>query len=71
MVYPEDDPRLEGELVRLRELLGPGIALLIGGRAMPAYREVLEKLNAVQILDLDQLCATLDELRKPATKVNR
>ncbi len=71
LVYPEDDPRLESELARLREMLGPETALLVGGRATPAYRDVLEKLNAVQITDLDHLCATLDELRKPATKVNR
>lgn len=71
LVYPEDDLRLEGELGRLRELLGLEIALLVGGRAMPAYRDALEKLNAVQICDLDHLCATLDELRKPAKKANQ
>ncbi len=68
LVYPEDDPRLEGELVRLRELLGQEIPLLVGGRAMPAYRDVLEKLNAVQIRDLGHLCVTLDELRNPGKK---
>lgn len=71
LVYPEDDPRLEDELIRLRELLGPHIPLLVGGRAVPAYGETLEKLSALQIRDLDQLCATLDELRKPAKKANR
>lgn len=71
LVYPEDDPRLEGELVRLRELLGPEIPLLVGGRAMPSYRDALEKLNVVQIRDLDHFCATLDELRKPTKKATR
>ncbi len=71
LVYPEDDPRLEGELERLRELLGPEIPLLVGGRAMLAYGGALEKLNAIQIRDLAHLCATLDELRKPAKKSNR
>jgi len=65
LVYPEDDPHLEEELTRLRELLGPDAALLVGGRAMPAYQAALEKLNALPIRDLDHLCATLDELRKP------
>jgi len=68
LVYPEDNPRLEGELVRLRELLGPEIPVLVGGRAMPAYREALEKLHALPIRDLDHLCASLEELRKPAKK---
>ena len=68
LVYPEDDPRLEGELNRLWELLPPDVTLLVGGRAMPAYREVLEKIGALPMKDLAHLCATLDELRKPATK---
>jgi methylmalonyl-CoA mutase cobalamin-binding subunit len=65
LVYPEDDPRLEGELSRLRELLPPEVALLAGGRAMPAYRAILARLGATLISDLRQLCAELDELSRP------
>ncbi len=71
LVYPEDDPKLEGELVRLRELLGPEIPMLVGGRAMPAYRDALEKLHALQIRDLDHFCSSLDDLRKPTKKARR
>jgi DNA-binding transcriptional MerR regulator/methylmalonyl-CoA mutase cobalamin-binding subunit len=71
LVYPEDDARLEAELVRLRELLSAEVALLVGGRAMSAYRDTLEKIGALQIKDLDHLCATLDELRKPTRKSGR
>ena len=71
LVYPEDDARLEGELTRLRELLPPETALLTGGRAMPAYRDVLEKIGALQIADLAHLCQALDELRKPTKKTKR
>ncbi|HAB14973.1 MAG TPA: MerR family transcriptional regulator [Verrucomicrobiota bacterium] len=71
LVYPDDDARLESELVRLRELLPAEMSLLVGGRAMPAYREILEKIGALQIKDLDHLCATLDELRKPTRKSGR
>jgi len=71
LVYPEDDPRLEGELARLRELLPPEAALLAGGRAMPAYRDALEKIGALQMKDLAHLCSTLDDLRKPAKKATR
>lgn len=71
LVYPEDDPKLEGELVRLRELLGPEIPMLVGGRAMPAYRDALEKLHALQIRDLDHLCSSLDDLRKPTKKARK
>lgn len=71
LVYPEDDSRLEGELVRLRELLPSEVALLVGGRAMPAYRDVLEKIKAQQIKDLSHFSNTLDELRKPRKKGKR
>lgn len=71
LVYPEDDPKLEGELVRLRELLGPEIPVLIGGRAVPAYADSLEKLHALPIRDLDHLCSSLEDLRKPAKKARK
>lgn len=67
IVYPEDDPRLESELTRLRELLPPTIAILVGGRAMNAYRPALDRISAHQIRDLNQLSDTLDTLRKPSS----
>jgi len=66
LVYPEDDPRLEGELARLRELLPPEVPLLCGGRAAPAYRHALQKVGARETRDLAELGAVLDQLRKPA-----
>lgn len=66
IVYPEDDPRLEPELARLRELLPPGIAVLAGGRAMNAYRPALDRIGAYQMRDLNHLSDTLDEIRKPS-----
>jgi len=71
LVYPEDDPRLEGELTRLHESLPPEVMLLVGGRAMPAYHDVLAKIGATQVKDLAELCSKLDELRKPAKKLKR
>ena len=71
LVYPEDDPRLEGEISRLRESLPTEVTLLVGGRAMPAYREALDKIGATQIKDLAHFCSTLDELRKPQKKTKR
>ncbi len=71
LVYPEDDPRLEGELTRLHESLPSEITILVGGRAVPAYREALEKIGATQVKDLEHLCSALDDLRKPARKGRR
>lgn len=71
LIYPEDDPRLEGEMIRLHESLPSGVALLVGGRAMPGYRKALEKIGATQIKDLPHLCSALDALRKPPGKTKR
>lgn len=71
LVYPEDDPRLESELTRLRELLPPEVTLLAGGRAGPAYRETLDQIGALLMKDLAHFCSTLDDLRKPARKRTR
>lgn len=64
LVYPEDDSRLEGELIRLRELMPAEVALLVGGRAMRAYRQVLDTIGARQLKDLAECCSALDELRR-------
>jgi len=71
LVFPEDDPRLEGELTLLRELLPPEVVLLTGGRAVPAYRKAIERIGAVQIGDLADLNSALDGLRKPVKKAKR
>jgi len=71
LVYPEDDPRMEAELTRLHESLPQDVTLLVGGRAMSAYRDVLDRIGAAQMKDLAHLCATLDELRKPAKRGKR
>ncbi len=71
LVYPEDDPRLVGELALLRESLPAGIKLLVGGRALPAYRQALEKIGTLPIENLVQLGTILDSLRQPKKKPTR
>ena len=71
LVYPEDDPALGGELARLRALLPAEAVVLAGGRAAPAYRASLEKVGALLMEDLEQLCVTLDNLRGPPKKARR
>lgn len=64
LVYPEDDPLLESELRRLRHLLPPDVALLVGGRAARAYRPLLENLAAIELHDLAALRSSLEALRR-------
>ena len=68
VVYPEDDSRLETELKLLRELLPADVAILAGGRAMPAYHDTLKQIGAVPTGDLSDLATKLEALRKPAKK---
>lgn len=70
LVYPEDDSRMETELELLRELLPADVAILAGGRAMPAYHDTLQKIGAVPTGDLSDLATKLEVLRKPAKKIS-
>lgn len=63
LVYPADDPQLNDELTRLRTMLPPQVALIVGGQAAPAYSSALEKIGALRVGDLGELGATLDGLR--------
>jgi len=66
LVYPEDDPNLAGELNSLRRYLPSEVRILAGGRACEAYREVLARIGAHRIADLNELGGVLDELRVAA-----
>jgi DNA-binding transcriptional MerR regulator/methylmalonyl-CoA mutase cobalamin-binding subunit len=63
LVYPEDDPLLSGELRRLRDLLPPGVVLMVGGRAASAYGDLLRSVGAVCLTDLNAMRSQLDALR--------
>jgi methylmalonyl-CoA mutase cobalamin-binding domain/chain len=68
IVYPDDDPGLPGELDTLRAYLPPDVALVVGGRAVNAYRESIEKIGAITPSGLSELLSMLDELRRPAMR---
>jgi methylmalonyl-CoA mutase cobalamin-binding subunit len=63
IVHPEDDPRLIWELRKLRQSLGEGITVIVGGRAAHAYGEVLETVGAFHLQDLQTFRHTLESLR--------
>jgi DNA-binding transcriptional MerR regulator/methylmalonyl-CoA mutase cobalamin-binding subunit len=67
IVHPADDPRLHEQLAQLRELLPPGLPLLVGGAAAPAYRTTLEAIEAAVLLDLTALRQALRERGAAAT----
>jgi DNA-binding transcriptional MerR regulator/methylmalonyl-CoA mutase cobalamin-binding subunit len=63
LTYPPDDPLLADDLRRLRRLLGAGTALIVGGRACPAYAGILREIGAVVVEDLAGLRRELEEMR--------
>ena len=68
IVYPEDDPDLEQELINLRRFLPPEVKILAGGRAASAYSETLLRIGALIIESIDEFCNQLDTLRRSAKK---
>ena len=71
LIYPEDDPRLATEQTAVRQALPPEVTLLVGRRAMAAYRDVLKQIGATLVEELPQLGSALDNLRKLAGKMRR
>lgn len=63
ITYPPDDPLLGEELRRLRRLLGPRIALVVGGRAAANYASALDEIGAQRVEDYSGLRRVLDLLR--------
>jgi DNA-binding transcriptional MerR regulator/methylmalonyl-CoA mutase cobalamin-binding subunit len=63
IVHPADDPRVVGELQKLRRLVGGDVSILIGGRAAAGYMHAVEAIGGVFISDLQQLKITLEKLR--------
>jgi methylmalonyl-CoA mutase cobalamin-binding domain/chain len=63
VVHPSDDPVLGAELRRLRRLLPPAVAILVGGRAAAAYQEQIEAAGATRIASLAEFLGALNTLR--------
>jgi len=64
IVYPEDDPLLELELRKLRRYLPREIALIVGGRAVENYKNVLDEIGANIVYDLASFREKLMTLRR-------
>lgn len=63
LCYPSDDPRIEGQLLKLRQLLDPQIPMYVGGAAMPGYAASLASIGARRPASLREFSAELDLLR--------
>lgn len=63
LCYPSDDPRIDGQLVKLRKLLPQQIPIFIGGSAASGYSATLSAIGARRPAGLREFSADLDVLR--------
>ncbi|MBX3114148.1 MAG: cobalamin B12-binding domain-containing protein [Fimbriimonadaceae bacterium] len=61
LVYPEDDPLVHSELLRIRELL-PTTPIIIGGRITSNYQQTIQAIGAHTIADEQSLKQLLRSL---------
>jgi len=64
VVYPADDPRVSSELRTLRQLVGPDMPILIGGRSAQNYIKVIEEIGAFIIENIEDLRGQLRKIRQ-------
>lgn len=64
IVYPNDDPRLRKDLLNLKKVLPESVSLLVGGRAVNGYLDVLDKIGANVVKDIKQLKVELEAIRE-------
>lgn len=64
VVHPVADSALHEELRKLKGLLPPRVAVLVGGAAAESYREVLEQIGADILRGLFELKHRLNEIEK-------
>jgi methanogenic corrinoid protein MtbC1 len=62
LVYPTDDAKLGDELKTLRKLLPSGVKIIVGGRALPAYLDVLNEIGAEIMTDMKSFVHYLGNL---------
>ena len=63
ITYPPDDPRLPGELSKLRQVLPKKVEILVGGRSAGAYSDALDEVGAHQVTSWKSLRHKLEDLR--------
>lgn len=62
LVFPLGDAGVVQELRQLRRLLGPDVAILVGGRGAASYAPVLAEISARKISDDESLLAALTKI---------
>lgn len=63
VIYPDNDPLVGSELLRLRSALPARCSILLGGRAAPAYSDAVARSGAIVVASYPELVRELGRLR--------
>ena len=63
IIYPSDDPHLNRELKKLHQILPSGVSVIVGGRAVNGYLDVLDEIGAITVTNTKQLRLELEAIR--------
>jgi methanogenic corrinoid protein MtbC1 len=64
IVFPANDPYLRKELEKLYSLISKEVKIIIGGRVSNSYTEIINKIGAMNINDLDEFRKYLEIQQK-------
>lgn len=67
LVYPADDPRIEGQLRFIADYLPSNTRMIVGGQAAASYSQLLAELGVRRLNAFDDLVDILIELRSEPT----
>ncbi|MDD5274868.1 MAG: MerR family transcriptional regulator [Methylovulum sp.] len=63
--FSTDDHIVAKELRRLKKLIGPQVALIVGGRSAGHYQAVLDEVGVLHVKNYDHFRQLLEQLGKP------
>ena len=63
IIYPAGDPGLRDELLKLRHQLPEEVAILVGGKGMSSYGDVLDTIGAFALDNMQDFRQVLERLR--------
>ena len=64
IVYPDDDPSINTQLKKLREMVGKDINIIISGNASSGYKNMISQINALHSSSPAQFRNFLEIIRK-------
>jgi MerR family transcriptional regulator, light-induced transcriptional regulator len=62
IIYPPDDPNINAQLTRLRDLTPAHVSIIVGGQ-LAFYRSTLQEIRAIEVREIRDFSKLLQQLR--------